>query len=151
MHPLPEARLQPKTNTDRLSILEGQARRGARTAGTIVGIGARTIVVVVCAAAGLWAIGSLESQPEERSDSMRRLDESLQTLRKTERDMDNYIRVVKALQDPQPNDTVLRNFEALKSRTDINLDGLYRGIGQQQPPPAPTKFGGYPSFEAMFH
>jgi len=45
-HKLPEARLQPRDGADRLQILKGQVRDGAKTTGRVAGVAAKTLAMV---------------------------------------------------------------------------------------------------------
>jgi hypothetical protein len=84
---LPQARLVPKDGADRMAILRDQAATGARAAGRLVLLLAKVVAVILLVGAGLFAIGSATgSRSRERSwdrhtENMRRLNESLKTMR----------------------------------------------------------------------
>jgi hypothetical protein len=83
-HTLPEARLHPKDGADRLAILKGQVRDGARTTGRVAAVAAKTLAMVCLCGAGLFAVGSGRTRNtyelDRQLDRLRQMNESTMRL-----------------------------------------------------------------------
>jgi len=100
---LPEARLRPQGGADRLSILRGQARDGARTAGNIALVTTKSIAMVALCGAGLFAIGAgsharSHYDTDRQLENIRRMNEStLRMLNQPKIDFSAYYQRLDAL------------------------------------------------------
>ena len=85
---LPVARLKPRDANDKLVILRGKAKDGARSVGRFAAVTSKLVAMIALCGAGVYFIGAAGSRTrssydydfDRRMESMQQLNESLRTM-----------------------------------------------------------------------